>query len=277
MGLVTTNEMLKDAMANNYAIAAFNIENMEMAQGVISAAVKTESPVIIATSQSSLKYAEPEVYFGFIYAMAQKVSIPIALHLDHSKSIELILKVLKAGYTSVMIDGSQLNYNENINITKETKKFCDIFDIPVEAELGVILGKKTDTTTQIMLTKPETAVDFIEKTNCNSLAVSIGNKHGLYKSKPNLDFERLKQIRSQVPIPLVLHGSSDIPDEDIRKCVKLGINKFNFATELRCAFTSAMDKYIKDNTNAIDPREYLAVARDAVEEICIEKIKLIGK
>lgn len=276
MPLVSSKELLQDAKNNHYAIPAFNVENIEMAQACVEAAEELLSPIILATTESTDRFIPMDLFSGFITPLANNSKIPIALHLDHSKTNELVLKAIKAGYTSVMIDASKKSYSENIALTKEIKYICNIFKIPVESELGVIIGKKSDGEQTVSLTNPETVDDFVNKTNVDSLAISIGNKHGLYTNKSNLDFNRLKDIRKVTDIPLVLHGASGIPDKDIIKCVKLGINKCNFATDLRVSYSNTLKQELNKPETSIDPREYLSIVKNNVKSICIKKIKLLG-
>ena len=274
--LVSTKDILFQARKNKFAIPAFNVENVEMAQACIEAGEELNSPIILATTEGTDNFIPLDIFQGFVKPLAERAKIPVALHLDHSKTVEFVLKALKAGYTSVMIDASQKSYIENVSITKEVKSICNIFEIPVEAELGVIIGKKSDDTQTILLTEPETALDFVKKTNVDSLAVSIGNKHGLYKLPAKLDFQRLQQINNMVDVPLVLHGASGIPDEDIIKCVSLGITKCNFATELRIAYASTIKRELNKEDASFDPRIYLSIAKEKVKNICRSKIKLLG-
>lgn len=278
MAIVTSEEMLKKAREGRYAVGAFNIENMEMAQAVIDVASELKSPVIIATSQSALKYATTLTYKQMIEAISVNAKIPIAIHLDHGDNFKICLQALHAGYSSIMIDGSAYSYEENIEITKKVVDVCSIFNVPVEAELGAIVGKEQDTLAgrKTILTPPETAKDFVELTKCSSLAVAIGTCHGFYKEKPCLDYERLNLIRNTVSVPLVLHGASGLSEEQVRMCVKNGISKVNFATELRDAYTKSVKEYLENNPNVVDPKKYGLEAKKAVMECVKEKINWLG-
>ena len=269
--------MLLDAQKNKYAVAAFNIENMEMAMAVIYTADQLHSPVICAVSQNTLNYANANVFFGIVKSIADSVSIPVALHVDHAEKIEVVYNVLRNGFSSVMIDGSKLPYIDNVGITKKVVEICQIFDIPVEGELGAIGGKEDSLPDKDLLyTKPETALDFVEHTGVSSLAVAIGTAHGIYKNTPCLDYERLTAIRNVVDIPLVLHGASGLSEEQIKECVARGICKINFATELRQAFTSAVKKYLSVDSNVIDPKKMGKMAMEAVSLVVKEKIIQLG-
>lgn len=273
MALMNTYRMLKQAQDKRYAIGAFNIENMEMAQAVIEAAEEMNAPVILATSTSTLKYAPPETFFAMVKSLATKTKIPIALHLDHGDSYELCVRAIKAGFTSVMIDGSAKEFKENVKISKTVKEIGQLFDVSVETELGAIAGKGN---TKIIFTKPEIAQDFVEKTGTDSLAVAIGTCHGIYRETPKLDYERLSQIKSVVNVPLVLHGASGLSTEQIRECIVRGICKINIATELRIAYTDEISKFLHENPEIFDPRVYGRIARTSVKKVVKEKIQILG-
>lgn len=278
MAIVSSEKMLRKARDGHYAVGAFNVENMEMAQAVIETAKQLKSPIIIATSQSALKYATPKIFKQMIEAIASTVDIPISLHLDHGDNFKVCLQALHAGYTSIMIDGSVYPYNENVEITKKVVDVCSVFNVPVEAELGMIVGKEQDTLAarKTVLTPPETAKDFVSLTKCNSLAVAIGTCHGFYKEKPNLDYERLNLISNTVDVPLVLHGASGLTEEQVCKCVENGISKVNFATELRETYTKTVKEYLKENPTVVDPKKYGLEAKTAVMECVKEKIRWLG-
>ena len=231
--LVTSEELLLDAQKNHYAVGAFNAENMEMVMAIIAAAVEMKSPVIIQTTPSTLKYATVDMYRAMVNAEAAKVSVPVVMHLDHGNSFELAEKALKAGYSSVMIDGSHEVFEDNIAVTKRVVAVAKPMGIPVEAELGKVGGKEDDLVGVGGCTVPSEAAEFAERTGIQSLAVAIGTAHGVYKIEPKLDVERLKEIRKVVDIPLVLHGASGLSDEAVQTCIAEGICKVNFATELR--------------------------------------------
>lgn len=283
MSLVNTKELLLDAKKNHYAIGAFNVENMEMIQAVITAAEKENSPVILQTTPSTLKYADTSLYFAMAKAVAEKTNVPVAIHLDHGSSFELCEKAAKDGYTSLMIDGSKLPLNENIELAKkvvEMAKLCP--GLPtVEAELGKLGGKEDDLEVkegEDTCTDPMEALEFCEKSGIDSLAVAIGTAHGFYKGTPKLEFERLEKIRDNVSVPLVLHGSSGIPDSDVKKAISLGICKVNFATELRVAYSDAVKEYIKNDPSVYDPKKYGALGREAVTELVRHRIGIcMGK
>lgn len=279
MPIVKSRKMLIDARKNGYAIGAFNVENLEMTQAVVNAAVRCKSPIIVAVSQSSCRYADVTTFASLIRNMAELADVPIALHLDHSESFELAIKALYSGFTSIMIDGSKKSYQENINLTKSVVNVCKLFDVPVEGELGAIVGKAIDDeqNRKMELTRPEIAYDYVQKTGVSSLAVAIGNKHGVYKGKPNLDYEKLTNIKERVNVPLVLHGASGLSDDELRKCISHGISKVNIATDLRIAYTETIKKFLNNDIKySIDPRKYGNEAEKAVEEIVKSRLEVLG-
>ena len=278
MPLVTTKKMLTDAQKGGYAVGAFNVENMEMVQAVISAAIELNSPVILQTTSSTLKYATPDLFFANVKAEAKKADIPVAIHLDHGNGFDIAMKALHAGYTSIMIDGSHRSFEENVEISKKVAEIAHAVDIPVEAELGKVGGKEDDLDggNENPYTDPLLAAKFVELTGINSLAVAIGTSHGLYTGAPKLDKQRLSEIRKQVSIPLVLHGTSGVADEDVKDCIKLGICKVNYATDLRIAFTDGVKSYMSQNPNEFDPKKYNSVGREFVKKYVMQKIKVVG-
>ena len=278
MSLVTTKELLLDAQKNGYAVGAFNVENMEMVQAVVAAAEELKSPVIMQTTPSTIKYASPEMFYANVAAAANNASVPVVMHLDHGGSFELAVHAFRAGYTSIMIDGSHSVFEENIAITKSVVDVCHAGNVPVEAELGKVGGKEDDLDggNGGGYTVPSEAVEFVEKTGIDSLAVAIGTAHGVYKGTPKLDVERLSEIREVVSIPLVLHGTSGVPDEAVKECIRRGICKVNYATDLRIAFSNGVKEYLAANPDAFDPKKYNAVGREKVKEYVMSKMLVCG-
>ncbi|MEE8885039.1 MAG: class II fructose-bisphosphate aldolase [Eubacteriales bacterium] len=278
MALVTSEEMLLDAQKRHYAVGAFNAENMEMVMAIVTAAEELHAPVMIQTTSGTLKYADPLMFFHMVSAAAAEVHVPVCLHLDHGPSFEMAVKCVRAGYTSVMIDGSKLPFEENIALSSKVVEMAHAAGVPVEAELGKVGGKEDDTTSGVgdIYTDPQEAKEFVERTGINSLAVGIGTSHGFYKGTPVLDINRLSEIREVVDIPLVLHGASGLTDEQVISCVERGICKVNFATELRKAYTDAVKEYIKGDTGVFDPKKYQAKGREAVIEQVKYRIKVCG-
>lgn len=277
MALVTTKELLLDAQKNGYAVGAFNVENMEMVQAVIAAAEELKSPVIMQTTPSTLKYADPDYFYANVAVAARKASVPVVMHLDHGSSFDLALQAFRAGYTSIMIDGSHSVFEENIAITKSVVDACHAGGVPVEAELGKVGGKEDDLDGGAGgYTVPSEAVEFVEATGIDSLAVAIGTAHGVYKGIPKLDVDRLGEIRKVVSIPLVLHGTSGVPDDAVRECIKRGICKVNYATDLRIAFTNGVNEVLKEKPDTIDPKKYNARGREKVKEYVMSKMLVCG-
>ena len=278
MPLVTSKEMLLKAQKGGYAVGAFNAENMEMVKAIIQAAEELKAPVMIQTTPSTVKYGTVETYAAIVAAEAAKASVPVCLHLDHGSSFELAMQAMHAGYTSVMIDGSHHVFEENIEITKEVVRACHAAGIPVEAELGKVGGKEDDLDggNGNGYTVPSEAAEFAERTGVDSLAVAIGTAHGVYKGTPKLDMERLSEIRKVVSVPLVLHGTSGVPDDAVRECVARGMCKVNYATDLRIAFSKGLKEYLAKDPEVFDPKKYSAVGREYVKEYVKSKILVCG-
>ena len=279
MALVSSKEILMKAQQEGYAVGAFNGENMEMVQAIVAAAEELSSPVIIQTTPGSLQYADTDMFFGMVNAEAKKAKVPVALHLDHGNSAELCAKAILSGYTSIMIDGSKLAFSENVALTKKVVEFAHAMGVPVEGELGTVGGKE-DThevkDSEKSYTDPEEAKEFAEQTGVDFLAVGIGNAHGFYKGVPKLRFDILEKTQSLVSIPIVLHGASGIPDEDVKKSTGLGICKVNFATELRDAFTKGVKEYLEKNPEVFDPKKYNGAGREKVKELIKHKMHVLN-
>jgi tagatose 1,6-diphosphate aldolase GatY/KbaY len=278
MPLVTSKELLLHAKENHYAVGAFNVENMEMVQAVIAAAEELRSPVILQTTPGTLKYAPAELYYANVAAVAKAAKVPVAVHLDHGSSFELALRAFRAGYTSIMIDGSQKTFEENIALTKAVVEACHAGGVPVEAELGKVGGKEDDLDggEGNGYTVPEEAAEFVARTGVDFLAVAIGTAHGVYKGIPKLDVERVSRIAQLVDIPLVLHGTSGVPNETVRECIARGMCKVNYATDLRIAFTEGVKEYLLKDPKAYDPKKYGAAGRERVKQYVLQKIKVCG-
>ena len=277
MPLVTGDFILRHARKNNYAVCAFNVENMEMVQAVISAAEETDSPVIIQTSANTVKYAHMDYYYAMVQAALKHAKIPVALHLDHGDGRDLAIEAIRAGYTSVMIDASKQSFEDNIKETKRVVDVCKPIGVSIEAELGNVGGKVGDTEYGTAgYTKPDEAKEFVEKTGTTSLAVAIGTVHGVYAGEPNLDLELLAELRKTVDVPLVLHGASGLSEQDVIQCVEKGISKINYATELRIAFTEAVKEYFTIDQNFVDPKKFTGHARSVVKQVAIEKMETCG-
>ncbi len=274
MSYVSSKEILINAQKGEYAVGAFNVENLEMILAVISAAEKEKSPVILQTTPSTLKYAPPEAFAGAVKALASDSNVPVALHLDHGNSFDLAVRCMKAGYTSIMIDGSLLPFEENIALSASVVNACS--PLPVEAELGTVGGKEDSHSADLCYTDPGQAAEFVERTGISSFAPAIGTAHGVYAAEPKLNLDLLDEIRSRVSAPLVLHGTSGVPDETVKECIKRGICKVNYATELRITFTGAVRKALGEDDKMFDPKKYLGKGREAVENRVRELITVCG-
>lgn len=274
MPFVLTGEMLKKAQQGSYAVGAFNADNMEMVQAIIAAAEAENAPVIIQTTPGTLKYAGPKCFAGLVSRLAKDAKIPAALHLDHGNSYELAEECAREGYTSLMIDGSKLSFEGNVEITRRVVEMAH--GLPVEAELGTVGGKEDGMEAKPQYTDPEEAAEFVRLTGISSFAVAIGTAHGVYKGEPKLDLDRLTDVRARVDIPLVLHGTSGVPADQVRECIRRGICKVNYATDLRIAFTDGVKQAIAAQPDAFDPKKYLAEGRKAVQARVQELIRLLG-
>jgi tagatose 1,6-diphosphate aldolase GatY/KbaY len=268
--------MLRKAQNGGYAVGAFNAENMEMVLAIIEAATELNAPVMIQTTPSTVKYASLAVYAANVRAAAEAAPIPVCVHLDHGNSYELAIGALEAGYTSVMIDGSHENFEDNIALTARVVAEAAKKGVPVEAELGTVGGKEDDLEAEDGCTQPTEAAEFVKRTGVDSLAVAIGTAHGVYKSTPKLDVPRLAEIREVVDVPLVLHGASGLSDESIRDCVREGICKVNFATELRIAYTAGVREVLTADDKVFDPKVYGKVARARVKELVKNRMTVCG-
>ncbi len=302
---VTNKELLDRAMEEGFALGAFNINNMEIIQGIVSAAKELDAPLILQVSRGARSYAGKTYILKLAEAAEKDSGLPIALHLDHGDSFEICKEVIGDGFTSVMVDGSHEPFEANISLTKKVVDYAHPKKVSVEAELGKLVGEQFDSgegdkvSTSAVYTNPGEAKEFVERTECDALAVAIGTSHGAYKFKaePKLDFERLKQIRELVRIPLVLHGASSVlpeyvgiankygakiigsrgvPEEQIRQAVKIGVQKVNIDTDLRLAMTAATRRALAEKPEEFDPRKYLGPARDMVKEVVARKLKLLG-
>ncbi|MFW5980486.1 MAG: class II fructose-bisphosphate aldolase [Halanaerobiaceae bacterium] len=275
--LVTTKEMLIKAREESYAVGAFNANNIEMAQGIVSAAEEEEAPVIIQVSQSGGQYAGFEELGAVVKILARKARVPVALHLDHGTEYKYNLLSLRYGFTSLMFDGSQLDFEENIKITSQIVKAAHSADIPVEAELGKIPKNpdefSLDELKQFM-TEPEEALEFVRRTGVDSLAVSVGSMHKMTIQEAKLDIERIKKIKETVTVPLVLHGASGVTDESVVKAIKAGISKVNVHTHIAKGFTGEVRKTLNDNPEMVDLRKYLADGREQLKNEVKQKMRI---
>ena len=273
--LVTTKEMLLDAQKNHYAVGAFNIENLEFVMAVLDAAEETKSPVIMQTTPGTVKTAGLDYFYGMVKAAAERASVPVALHLDHGDGFERCMQALRVGYTSVMIDGSHETFEDNIALTASVAAVGAAMGVPVEAELGKVGGKEDDGPAvegENPYTDPDEAREFVERTGCTSLAIGVGTAHGVYTETPHIEQDVVRAIRAAVDVPLVLHGTSGVPDEQVAEAVKNGICKVNYATELRQAYTKGYMAFMAENPTVFDPKK---PAKQGMAEITkIVKIRM---
>ena len=314
MPLTTTVSMLRNAQEQGFAVGAFNVENMEMAQAIISAAEELRAPVILQTTPSTVRYAGTGMYAAMVAALAQEATVPVAMHLDHGDSFELCKSCIDMGFSSVMIDGSSLPYDENVALTKKVVEYAHQHDVTVEGELGVLAGVEDEVASEVShYTKPEEVVDFVTKTGVDSLAISIGTSHGANKFKPEqctrnadgvlvppeLRFDILEEIEKRIPgFPIVLHGSSSvpqeyvhiinthggalkdaigIPEEQLRRAAKSAVCKINIDSDSRLAMTAAVRLVLTDKPAEFDPRKYLGPAREEMKKLYMHKCeKVLG-
>ncbi|QYE99225.1 tagatose-bisphosphate aldolase subunit GatY [Paraclostridium sordellii] len=277
MSLISTKEILEKAQNEGYAVPAFNIHNLETIQVVLKAARDLKSPVILAATPSTIKYADENYLLAIMNKATQLNDIPIAFHLDHHENVDDIKRIIKLGCKSVMIDASKHEFDENVSIVKDIVNFAHKYGTTVEAELGKLGGVEDNLEVDekdAYLTNPNEALKFVKLTGVDSLAVAIGTAHGLYKCEPKLDFKRLEEIRRLVHVPLVLHGASGVSYDAVQEAIKNGICKVNIATELKIPFSNAIKKYFEENPNASDPRQYLVPAKNAMYDVVAEKIKM---
>lgn len=300
MPLVTSKEMFKKAYEGNYAVGAFNVNNMEIIQGIVDAAKEESAPLILQVSAGARKYAKHVYLMKLVEAAVEDSGLPICLHLDHGEDFEICKSCIDGGFTSVMIDGSKHSFEENIQVTKKVVEYAHARGVVVEAELGKLAGVEDAVKVNAQdatYTDPDQAVEFVQRTGVDSLAIAIGTSHGAYKFKgePQLDFARLEKISKLLPnFPLVLHGASTVlpefvelcnkyggnvlgaqgvPEDMLLRAGKLGVCKINIDTDLRLAMTASVRKHFAENPGDFDPRQYLKPAREAIKNMVKHKIK----
>ena len=277
--LKTGKELLLDAQKNRYAVGAFNVNNMEIVQAIISAAEELNSPVVLQASQGGLGYAGVEYIASLGKLAGRNANVPVALHLDHGTDFKQIVQCIRHGFTSVMIDASKYPLEENIAYTKKVVEIAHAAGVTVEAELGKISGTEDDISVDerdATFTDPDEARYFVDETDVDYLAIAVGTAHGVYKGEPKLDYDRIKAIRQKVDAPLVLHGSSGVPAESLKKAIPLGICKINIDTDIRATFAQAVKEYLEDNPDQIDPRKILGPATEAMKRTIMDKMKIFG-
>lgn len=304
MPLVNTTEMFKKAYEGGYAVGAFNVNNMEIVQGITEACKELQAPVVLQVSAGARKYANHTYLTKLVEAAVIESGVPIALHLDHGSSFELCKSCIDGGFTSVMIDGSHLDYEENVALARKVAEYAHPRNVTVEAELGRLAGIEDAVAVNAedaSYTNPAQVQDFVERTGVDSLAIAIGTSHGAYKfkpgQKPQLRFDILKEVEERLPgFPIVLHGASSvipefveminkfggempdaigIPEEMLREAAKMAVCKINVDSDLRLAMTAAIRKYMAENPSHFDPRQYLAPARTAIKDMVAHKIQTV--
>jgi fructose-bisphosphate aldolase, class II len=300
MPLVSPKQMFERAYAEGFAVGAFNVNNMEIIQGIISAGEEERSPLILQVSAGARKYAGQTYLIKLIEAALEESDLPICLHLDHGQDFEICKAVIDGGFTSVMIDGSHLPFEENIELTRKVVEYAHDRGIWVEGELGRLAGVEDEVSSDVIVyTDPEEAAEFVERSGCDSLAVAIGTSHGAYKFKgeARLDFDRLDRIKALLPgYPIVLHGASSVlpefvemsnryggkiagakgvPEDLLRRAAASAVCKINIDTDIRLAMTAVIRKYLSDNPGEFDPRKYLGESREAVREMVGHKIRTV--
>ncbi len=279
MPCVNTNKILVRAMKGKYVVGAFNIIDFNTMISVTNAAKKNNSPIIIQTSQKTVRFCGYHFLTSMAKQIAEESEIEIAMNLDHGTDMEIIKSCIENGWSSVMIDGSAYSYKDNIKITKEVVKFAHHFGVSVEAELGQIAGKEDHinvSDSELNLTDPNKVMDFKEKTKIDSLAVAIGTKHGLYGGKSNIDFKRLKTIIEISDFPIVVHGCSDLDLIDLKKIIECGPSKMNISTEIKYAYMDAYKEYIKKSNGEYEPLNAIRMADENIEKIVSKYIQLFG-
>lgn len=300
MPLVTSTEMFKKAYEGHYAVGAFNVNNMEIIQGIVAAAQQEKSPLILQVSAGARKYASHVYLMKLVEAAIEETGLPICLHLDHGADFEICKACVDGGFTSVMIDGSKYSFEENIELTRRVVDYAHNKGVVVEAELGKLAGVEDAVKVNAKdatYTDPDQAVEFVERTGCDSLAIAIGTSHGAYKfkGKPELDFARLEKITNMLPnYPLVLHGASTVipafveecnkyggnldgaqgvPEDMLLRAGKFGVCKINIDTDLRLAMTASVRKHLVEHPEEFDPRQYLKPARQAIQDMVAHKMR----
>ncbi|MDI6895330.1 MAG: class II fructose-bisphosphate aldolase [Bacillota bacterium] len=277
MPLVTLREVLRPAAAQGYAVGAFNANNLEYVQAIVSAAVAERSPVIVQASQGAIRHAGLAHITEMVKVAAREAPVPVVLHLDHGRDLDLVRECIRAGFTSVMFDGSALPLEENMRLTRQVVDWARAAGVSAEGELGRVprVGV-TEEAVRALMTDPDEAARFVRETGIDALAVAVGSVHQMTRQQAVLDVDRVEAIRRVTGVPLVLHGSSGVADDSLRDGIRAGICKVNFATSLNVAFKHGLAQAMAEDPAGVDPRPYLARARDEVAAVVREKIRLLG-
>lgn len=279
LSFATNAVLLRKAQGEGYAVGAFNTNNMEIVQAIIETAEEEKAPVILQASQGAIKYAGIDYITAMVKVASEKASVPVSLHLDHGTDFDQVIRCIRAGFSSVMFDGSKLPLKENMAITRKVVETAHTVEVSVEGELGRIAGVEDQVSVEAreaMMTDPKEAFEFVEQTGVDALAIAVGTVHGMRKREAKLDINRIRETRNLVEVPLVLHGASGVPDDEVQRAIKAGICKINIDTELRKAFVRGITAFLKENPDEIDPRKILSRAKAEMKGAVREKMRLFG-
>lgn len=279
MPLVSMNAFLPQAKKEGFAVGQFNVNNLEFVQAIIEAGKEERSPLIFGASEGAIRYMGLNNVVALAKAAAEEADVPVALHLDHGSSFEVVMKCIRAGFSSVMFDGSHYPFEENIRLTKKVVEAAHAVGVSVEGELGTIGGVEDDLNVSeedAALADPDQAILFWEETKVDAMAIAVGTAHGMYKGEPKIRYDIIEKVASQIEAPIVLHGGSGVPDESIQKAVSLGVGKINVNTENQVAMVKVVRELLDNNPDMIDPRKYLGPAREAIKETVKAKMRLFG-
>lgn len=279
MPLVPMTDFLPQAKKEGFAVGQFNMNNLEFTQGIAAAAKEEKSPFIFGVSEGAMRYMGLDYVVAMAKVAAEESGVPVALHLDHGSSFDVVMKCIQAGFSSVMFDGSHYPFEENIRLTKEVVKAAHAVGVSVEGELGTIGGVEDDLQVDeadAALAKPEEAIRFWEETKVDAMAIAVGTAHGMYKGEPRIHFDIIEETAKKIEVPIVLHGGSGVPDSAIRQSISLGVGKINVNTESQVACTQAIRDLLSENPEMIDPRKYLGPGREAIKKTVVGKMRLFG-
>ncbi len=279
MPLVSMNAFLPRAKKEGFAVGQFNINNLEFVQAIIEAGKEERSPLIFGASEGAIRYMGLKNVVALSKVAAEEADVPVALHLDHGSSFEVVMQCIQAGFSSVMFDGSHYPLEENIRLTKKVVEAAHAVGVSVEGELGTIGGVEDDLDVKeedAALAKPDEALRFWKETNVDAMAIAVGTAHGLYKGEPKIHYDIIEEVAGLIEAPIVLHGGSGVPDEAIQISVSKGVAKINVNTENQVAMAKVVRELLDNNPDMIDPRKYLGPAREAIKETVKEKIRLFG-
>lgn len=279
MPLVSMNAFLPQAKSEGFAVGQFNMNNLEFVQAIIEAGKEEQSPLIFGASEGAIRYMGLSNVVALAKVAAEESGLPVALHLDHGSSFEMVMKCIQAGFSSVMFDGSHYPFEENIRLTKKVVEAAHAVGVSVEGELGTIGGVEDDLEVadeDAMIADPDEAIRFWEETQVDALAIAVGTAHGMYQGEPQIRYDVIEKVSKQVDAPIVLHGGSGVPDESIKKAISLGVGKINVNTENQVASSKVIRQLLSEQPDLIDPRKYLGPAREAIKEVVKAKMKLFG-